>query len=71
MVDVPSPGLPLRDNPVALLAAAAWAGLLCYPASLLPGVAGGAARGHGPGPGPRHGGSQARATFRVPPADSR
>ena len=40
MVDVPSPGLPLRDNPVALLAAAAWAGLLCYPASLLPGMAG-------------------------------
>ena len=39
MVDVPSPGLPLRNNAVALLAAAAWAGLLCYPASLLPGMA--------------------------------
>ena len=36
----PPPGLPLRTNPVALLAAAAWAGLLCYPASLLPGLAG-------------------------------
>ncbi len=40
LVDVPAPGLPLRSNPGALLAAAAWAGLLCYPASLLPGMAG-------------------------------
>jgi hypothetical protein len=39
-VEVPAPGLPLRYHPGALLAAALWAALLCYPASLLPGVAG-------------------------------
>ena len=37
---IPPPGLALRNNPVAMLALAAWAGLLCYPASLLSGVAG-------------------------------
>ncbi len=35
----PGAGLPPRYHPGALLAAALWAALLCYPASLLPGVA--------------------------------
>ena len=40
LVEIPPPGLPLRDNPGAFLAVAAWAGLLCYAASLLSGPAG-------------------------------